>query len=168
MKIVAFSDSHGSRGLLREAVALALRGAPVDICVHCGDGARDMEAVAPILRDANPGVRIYTVRGNCDVGAFQYPALEVFEAGGVRVLATHGHAYGVKYHTGALAAAAREQGAQIAFFGHTHRPLLEDAGGVYLINPGAVCQHRPGGAAYAQVLVEPNGRFRADLMNWLA
>jgi len=168
VKIIAVSDSHGSTGLLREAVLQALSGAPVDVFVHCGDGVRDVAAVEPILRDANPNVRLYTIRGNCDMGAFQYPALELFEAGGVRMLAAHGHAYGVKYQYHQLAAAAKDQNAAIAFFGHTHRPLLEAVGSALLINPGAVCKHQTGGIAYAQVIVDPNGKFRADLMPWLA
>jgi uncharacterized protein len=168
MKVVAVSDSHGNRGLLREAVLQALRGAPVDVFVHCGDGARDVEAVEPILRDANPAVRLYVVRGNCDAGAFQYQALELFEAGGLRMMATHGHAYGVKNGYGELASAAKDHGAKIVFFGHTHLPLLEAVHGVYLVNPGAVCGRPDSGVAYAQVLSEAGGRFRADLMNRLA
>lgn len=167
MKIVAFSDSHGNRELLREAAEQALRGAPIDICVHCGDGVRDLDALEPILRDRNPNVRLYAVRGNCDVGAFDMPILEMFEAEGVRMMATHGHAYHVKTEYGTLLSVAQARGAKVAFFGHTHHPLLEPAQGIYLINPGAVCQHLPGNIAYAQVLVSPGGAMRTDLMPWL-
>ena len=167
MRIVAFSDSHGNHGLLRDAVEIAMRGSPIDVCVHCGDGARDMEAVEPILRDKYPGIRIYTVRGNCDIGAFNVPVLEYFEVGGVRMIATHGHAYHVKSEYDSLLCEAETLGAKVAFFGHTHRPLLEAIRDVYLINPGAVCQHMPGNIAYAQVLVQADGKIRADLMHWL-
>lgn len=167
MKIVAFSDSHGNRGLLRDAVEMAMRGSPIDICVHCGDGARDMEAVSPILRDKYPDIRIYTVRGNCDIGAFDLPVLEYFEANGVRMIATHGYLYGVKTGYENLLCAAEDKGAKVAFFGHTHHSLLEPARGIYLINPGAICQRMPGNIAYAQVMVDANGKIRADLMKWL-
>lgn len=166
MKIVAFSDSHGSVCLLRDAVMQALEGSPIDVCVHCGDGARDMDAVEPLLRDANPNVRIYTVRGNCDFGAFRFPALELFDVNGVRMLATHGHAYNVKSEYGSLLNAAADRGAKVAFFGHTHRSLLEPKHGVYLINPGAVCSRLSGNSAYAQVLVDASGKLRADLIPW--
>lgn len=165
MKIVAFSDSHGNVGSLRDAVFQALEGAPVDVCIHCGDGARDMDAVEPILRDANPDMRIYTVRGNCDIGAFRFPVMELFDVNGVGMLATHGHAYNVKSEYEGLLCAAAERGAKVAFFGHTHRPLLESSRGVYLINPGAIC-NRSSTAAYAQVLVDACGRLRADLIPW--
>ena len=167
MKIVAFSDSHGNRGLLRDAVEMAMRGSPIDVCVHCGDGARDMDAIAPILRDRYPDIRIYTVRGNCDIGAFDLPMLEYFEVNGVRMIATHGHAYNVKTGYESLLCEAASKGAKVAFFGHTHKPLLEAARGIYLINPGAIAQHMAGNIAYAQVLVDSAGTIRADLMRWL-
>lgn len=167
MKIIAFSDSHGNVNLLRDAVEQATRGARIDACVHCGDGVRDLDAVAPILRAHNPDIRLYAVRGNCDLGAFDMPVLEQFELNGVRMFATHGHVYNVKTEYGALLCAAEARGAKVAFFGHTHRPLLEPAHGLYLINPGAICQHMPGNIAYAQVTVEADGKVRADLMPWL-
>jgi uncharacterized protein len=168
VKIVAFSDSHGSREMLRSAAEAAMRGAPIDICVHCGDGVRDMDAVEPILRAANPDVRVYTVRGNWDVGTFSLPVLELFEANGVRMIATHGNAYDVKTHYGALLSAAQQHGAKVAFFGHTHRPMLEAIQGIYMINPGALYQCQRGNVAYAQVLVDARGVIRADLMTWQA
>ena len=167
MKIVTFSDSHGNTGILRDAVQQAMRGAPIDVCVHCGDGARDMDAIAPILRDANPNVRIVSVRGNCDLCAFDVPALDIFKANGVTMLATHGHLYNVKTEYQSLLSAARERSAAVVFFGHTHRPLLENVYGTYLINPGAICAHMPGNIAYAQVTVDATGKLRADLMKWL-
>ena len=167
MKIIAVSDSHGNRPLLREAVLQAMQGAPIDVFVHCGDGARDLDAVEPILRDVNPNVRIYSVRGNCDIGAFDIPQTELFEVNGARVFATHGHLYGVKTEYESLTCAAHSQGAQIAFFGHTHRPFLEAVRGIYLMNPGAVCAQLAGNVAYAQALVDAQGHIHADLMRWL-
>ena len=166
MKIVAFSDSHGNPGMLCDAVEMAMRGSPIDICVHCGDGAYDMNYVEPILRERCPNVILYKVRGNWDIGAFDLPAMEIFEANGVRMIATHGHLYHVKSDYGGILTAAESKGAKVAFFGHTHHSLLEPARGVYLINPGAICQRLAGNVAYAQVLVDSEGKIRADLMRW--
>ena len=168
MKIIAVSDSHGNLRQLRDALEQAMRGAPIDVCIHCGDGVRDLDAIAPILLDANPNARLVGVRGNCDMAAFDAPPLELLEVGGVRVLATHGHLYQVKHGLESLCCMAEARGAQIAFFGHTHRPFLEMVRGVYMINPGAICAQMPGNIAYAQVLVQPDGAFRGDLMKWLA
>ena len=168
MKIVAFSDSHGNRSILRDAAFTALQRGPIDICVHCGDGARDMDAIEPILLDANPNTQIYAARGNCDFGAFSLPYMETFEANGVRMLVTHGHTYDVKTHYAGLTSVAESLHAKVAFFGHTHRPMLEAVHGIYLINPGAICAYMPGNVAYAQVIVAPDGKIRADLMSWLS
>ena len=167
MRIVAFSDSHGNPAQLREAAETALRVGPADIVVHCGDGVRDLAAAEPLFRAVNPNVRFYAVRGNGDMSAFFVPTLELFEAEGVRMLATHGHLYDVKTHLGALLSAAESHKASVVFFGHTHRPLLDEAHGVTLINPGAVCSRLPGNIAYASVTVDARGRLRADLMPWL-
>lgn len=168
MKIVAFSDSHNHPALLTQAVLQAQQTGVIDICVHCGDGIRDLDTIEPILRQANPNVRLYGVRGNCDLGVFQYHTVELFDANGIRFMVTHGHTYHVKDHYEGLRIAARGYGAKVAFFGHTHRSLLTESCGVTLINPGAIINHLPGGIAYAQVLVEPSGEFRADLFRWLA
>lgn len=166
MKIVAFSDSHGSRDLLRDGLEQALRGSGVDVCVHCGDGACDLEVLAPLVLEANPHARIYAVRGNCDICANDLPLLELFDAQGVRMLATHGHLYDVKSGFSTLQSMAMARGAKVAFFGHTHKPFLEMVQGVMLVNPGAICSHMPGNVAYAQLIVDEQGKLRADLIKW--
>ena len=45
--------------------------------------------------------------------------------------------YGVKYDLDTLADAAAARGAQVALFGHTHIPLAETRGRVFLFNPGS-------------------------------
>ena len=47
------------------------------------------------------------------------------------------HMYGVKYDLDTLADAAAARGAQVALFGHTHIPLAETRGRVFLFNPGS-------------------------------
>ena len=166
MRIIAVSDTHANLNYLRDAVQQALEGPAPDIWVHCGDGARDMDAVEPILLDAKPDMRIYRVRGNCDLSLHALPTMELFEAGGVRMIAAHGHTFSVKSQYEELLCKAESLGAKVAFFGHTHSPFLENARGVYLINPGALCQRLGGNTAYAQVIVAPDGKLRADLIKW--
>jgi len=166
MKVIAVSDTHGNLNYLRDAVEQALESPAPDVWVHCGDGARDMDAVEPILLDANPNMRIYRVRGNGDFSLHLLPTMELFEVGGVRMIAAHGHTFSVKEQYEALLCKAESLGAKVAFFGHTHSPFLENARGVWLINPGAVCQRLAGNTAYAQVTVSPEGKLRADLIKW--
>lgn len=165
MRVVAFSDSHGKADELLAAVRLALRGGRIDVCVHCGDGMRDMDGVEPALREANPDVRIYTVAGNCDLAVIDPVYAAEFTADGVRMLAVHGDKHSAKQHYGALVELAQRRGAAVLFFGHTHRPFLEAEGGVYLINPGAVERAHAGRVAYAQAVVD-GGSLRADLVFW--
>lgn len=166
MRVVAFSDSHGKTEELLAAVRLALRGGRIDVCVHCGDGMRDMDDAEPVLREANPDVLVYAVTGNCDLAVVDPVYAAEFTVGGVRMLAVHGDKQNAKLHRGGLIELAQRRGAAVLFFGHTHRPFLEAEGGVYLINPGAVDRAHTGRVAYAQVVADGVGAFRADLVLW--
>lgn len=151
MKILVFSDSHGRLGPMVEAVE-AERPQRV---FFLGDNYRDGQALA----EGYPELPVELVRGNCDWDAG--PEELLLEAGGVRFLLTHGHRYGVKSGTDRLARAARERGADVACFGHTHEALNMPGQGVWLFNPGSA-----GGiharVGYGMILVE-NGRFRTEL-----
>lgn len=130
MKLLIVSDTHGDRRALERAVNAEPDAAAV---LFLGDGLRDAEA----LGDARPALRIYSVRGNCDLASFA-PADALAPFGGVLFFYTHGHLYGVKSGLDALARAAAARGAGAALFGHTHRAALERRGGVLLFNPGAL------------------------------
>ncbi len=129
LRILVVSDSHGdARSLMR-----ALDEQPDAHCVlHLGDGAAEMRALAPTCP-----VPVYQVCGNCDT-ASALPAEQELRIGGVPLLMTHGHRYGVKGGLGALAAEARRRQARIALFGHTHQSLTRYEDGLYLINPGSI------------------------------
>ena len=147
MKLLIFSDSHGRLDAMRR---IARREAPERI-VHLGDYASDALALAREF----PEIPVSFVPGNCD-GRTPYPDTLVETYEGVTLFMTHGHRYGVKRDLLHLSLAARESGAAIALFGHTHMPLLERDGELLLLNPGA-CQDR-GAAPYAVVELE-NGRI---------
>ena len=168
MKVIAVSDSHGNPSALRAAVEQAMQSAPIDVFVHCGDGARDMDNVTPLLLDANPDTRIYIIRGNWDVCAINTQTEELFEVGSVRFFSTHGDRYQVKSTYENLLSRAEALGAKVAFFGHTHRSWLQPTRGIYMINPGAICNRLINNVAYAQVLVDAQGHIHADLMPWLS
>ena len=80
--------------------------------------------------------------GNCDWGAVDAPEV-LTEYGGVRILMMHGHTRHVK--AGAMSAvyAAREMGAQILLYGHTHQPLVDFDGTLWVMNPGSVGRGSP-------------------------
>ena len=82
------------------------------------------------------GVDFYHVPGNCDFFTSAPPSLTI-SLDGVRIFLTHGHLFGVKSGLTRLTLEARRVGAQLALFGHTHRALLEEQDGLWLMNPGA-------------------------------
>lgn len=130
MKAAVFSDTHTNTALMVEAV----RRCRPDVIIHLGDHDRDTN----VLRVEFPEIPLYNVCGNCDL----YPAApdtEIVPLGPVKAFITHGHLYNVEYdRLDSLVYAAQEQGAKIAMYGHTHRPLYEEIGGVKVLNPGSL------------------------------
>ena len=134
MKLLIVSDTHGDLRALRRAVEKEQDAAAV---IFLGDGLRDAET----LQDERPALRLYTVRGNCDLG-LSAPAGALAPFGGALFFYTHGHLYSVKSGLTELAEAAAAREAQAALFGHTHRQTLEERNGVILFNPGALSTHQ--------------------------
>ncbi len=128
LKILVFSDSHGLLGYLYDAIEAEMP----DVVLHLGDHLRDAEAIEA----AFDRPEFYMVAGNCDYDAAGQTE-RLLELDGVRIFMTHGHRYGVKMRLDSLCARAESLGAQLALFGHTHQPLLEQRGGLWLLNPGA-------------------------------
>ena len=112
MKIIVISDSHGDCAAVTE-VMKRQRGA--DLFLHLGDGISEFEAAAESL-----GLPHFGIKGNCDFGRSDSQTTATLELDGRRIMLTHGHLYGVKYGLSRLEAAARENNADIALFGHTH------------------------------------------------
>lgn len=134
MKILVLSDSHGEQRYMEQAVS---QEQPHCI-IHLGDRQRDAER----LRELYPYTDFISVPGNCDLGALDEPVV-VAELGGVRFFITHGHLHGVKMGLLRLYYAAREAGAAVAVYGHTHIANHEIMDSVQLLNPGAAGGTRP-------------------------
>ncbi|MEA4965681.1 MAG: metallophosphoesterase [Oscillospiraceae bacterium] len=128
LKILVFSDSHGCLSGMEEAVG---REQP-DLIFHLGDYVRDYAQ----LRCLFPQIPGVSLAGNCDFAA-QEPVQVLTEEGGVRIFACHGHTYQVKSGLLRLKLAAKEKGADLCLFGHTHAGFCEKADGIWFLNPGA-------------------------------
>lgn len=131
MRLFIISDSHGDLFTLDRILS---RATGFDAILHLGDGAADML----LEKERTENIPVICVRGNCDSPAYGYPDKEVLTFDDVRILACHGHAYGVKYGMTRLSLAAEEAGAALCLFGHTHSPLCEQADGITFLNPGSV------------------------------
>ncbi|MBB6445639.1 metallophosphoesterase [Bacillus benzoevorans] len=127
MKVLVVSDSHG---LTSELEQLRERhGEEVELFIHCGDS--ELSADHPAL------INYAVVRGNCD-GDGRHSAELLQEAGNRKILITHGHRYSVKSGMMKLSYKARESGADIVCFGHTHYLGAEMVYDTLFINPGSI------------------------------
>ena len=152
-KICVFSDSHGVYDHMRRAV----EAERPDLVLHLGDGAGDLER----LRSAFPSPEYHNVQGNCDYRP-RLPRTLCLQVEGITVFAAHGHEHQVKLdpELTRFRYAALEAGADLALFGHTHRPFLSRFQGMTLLNPGSIGPSpRPG---YAVVTVDGD-RFTPEL-----
>ena len=127
-KLGVIADSHRSRTNIRRALE---KMGDCQLILHLGDHDSDMDAFGL------PENRLLSVPGNCDPLSFA-PGLRIFERDGVRVLMTHGDAYGVKFSLIRLALKAKEAGAHLALYGHSHVQRADDDGEVLCLNPGAL------------------------------
>ena len=128
MKILIFSDSHGSLAPMLEIVESQR---PQEV-FHLGDYLEDAQA----LSHAYPDLPVTMVPGNCD-GWTGLPGQLVVERGGVPILLSHGHVWQVKSGPERALEAARAAGAQVLLYGHTHRPVCRREGELWVCNPGA-------------------------------
>ncbi|MBK8138126.1 MAG: YfcE family phosphodiesterase [Chloroflexi bacterium] len=141
------SDTHLPKRLRRvpDAVFRVLQG--VDLVLHAGD-VGDLSVLDSLSQIAP----VIAVHGNDEspesVNALPYRQLIV--AAGHRVLLTHGHFTDPIMETAQRAddnwptsferwaSVAREHGADVMFYGHSHIPSVTQVSGVWLINGGAL------------------------------
>ena len=129
MKLLIFSDSHGNVELMEKAVRME----HPDQILHLGDLVRDAQE----LQSRFPQIPVTIVAGNCDGRRTDLPEQRVITLGDCKILMMHGHNYHVKAGIGEAVRAAREAGAHILLFGHTHVPQCEFRSGIWIVNPGS-------------------------------
>ena len=122
------SDTHG---LVRPGVFSALEG--VELILHAGDVGdgvlEELTAIAPVR----------AVRGNTDpVGIPGLADALDLELGGKRVHVSHGHEVGSPTPDKLLATYS----ADVIVYGHTHKQLVVNAEGRWVVNPGAAGAQR--------------------------
>lgn len=127
-RVLVLSDSHGNVGNMIRAVK---REEP-DMILHLGDCVVDADA----LRREFPHITMVNVPGNCD---FSWGDTErLIDIDGYKVLMCHGHTYGVKMSYMHLELHAKEVGADLALFGHTHKLFYDKHNGLAMMNPGSI------------------------------
>ena len=146
MKLFFISDIHGSLHYLNKALEQYEKEA-ADYIIILGDelyhGARN-----PLPEGYNPkevavllnsyADKIIAVRGNCDSEVDQmvleFPVMSDYSTilyEGRRIFLSHGHIYGPD-HLPILSSG------DLFVYGHTHIPVAEKKGDIYVINPGSI------------------------------
>lgn len=149
-KILIISDSHGEE----DCVLQAFERVQPDMVLHLGDHDRDVRC----LESRCPQIPIVALRGNCDMMS-RAPMEFNTDIEGVRLFAAHGHLQNVKGGMLHMSYAAREAGAKLCLFGHTHRAVLTESFGTIFMNPGACGGGRP---SYGVAILN-NGAIQANI-----
>ena len=141
-RVGLISDTHG---LLRPQAVAVLQGS--DFIVHGGDigdaGILDaLKAIAPLT----------VVRGNNDreLWAARIPETEFLQVAGVLIYAVH--------DLSQIDIDPAAAGVRVVVSGHSHKPKIEERGGVLYVNPGSAGPRRfklP--IAVAELIVVGNG-----------
>lgn len=136
MRIGITGDTHRKVQAIRQIVRMA---PPVEMWLHTGDHAAD----ANLLHSLS-GLPVTSVTGNCDYVREAFRPDELLELEGFHIWLTHGHKYIDRHEAADMAWWARQLGADIAVYGHTHVPKNEYYGDTLLLNPGSPCRPRGG------------------------
>ena len=129
-KILVISDTHGLVLPLKE---IFNHHSDITAIFHCGDS--ELMNFDPILK------KVHVVRGNCDYDR-TLPNELLIKIGQHKIYITHGHMHGVKSSLDQLQMRAKEMGAEIALYGHSHVARADVADGILLVNPGSLAYPR--------------------------
>ncbi|MCL1949780.1 MAG: metallophosphoesterase [Turicibacter sp.] len=128
MEIIIASDNHYNQKVLE--LIHGRHHQDADLFLHLGDSQLPYDS--PLMKD------FIKVAGNCDYDR-NYPSHQVQDLPGLdKIFMAHGHEHGVKETTKRLEAAAKDVGATIACYGHSHCvDVYREDGGLIVINPGS-------------------------------
>ncbi len=155
MRILIVSDTHGKHGNLDEVLE---KEGKIDLFIHAGDVEEEyyIDAVLDCPK--------HVVAGNNDYFT-QLPKEKEFYIGEYKIFLTHGHNYRLYTGTQYLKQAAQQRGVDIVIYGHTHRPCIENDGGLMVLNPGSISEPRQSGrqATYIVAEVDKSGQISFEL-----
>lgn len=156
MQCLILSDSH-SHG---ENIGKALRKCPdAEVVFYLGDGISALDGYIERYRDK----AWFFVLGNCDrpecINGSFVKKVDTITLCKRKIVLTHGDLYGAKYGVGGLISLAKESGADIILFGHTHKRLeyYDSQHGIWLFNPGALENSWDTGASFGLLTLNEKG-----------
>ncbi len=147
MKIIAFSDAHGNKGVINRIINY---NPDADYIISLGDS----ELSYDFLQDLD----IIAIKGNYprDPG-FAYEGELDIE--GKKVYLTHGHKFGVHRKLTKLSSHGLKHGYDLVLYGHTHIAKVDKVGIMYLVNPGSIKSPRNSIAPSYVVITLEDGAF---------
>ena len=156
LKVLIISDTHRRDHLFPRILDAE---APIDMLVHAGD-LEGSEFYYEAMTDAE----FHCVAGNNDLFS-DVPDEDEFMIGPLKAFLVHGHQYRISMTDSLLIEKARSRGAQVLIYGHTHRPVAENRGGLLVLNPGSLTYPRPYGnpPSYIVLTVSPGGEGHAEI-----
>lgn len=157
MDILIISDSHGKNDNIKKLLS---RFRHLDLVIHLGDS----QCYPGTMTGLMP-CPLHIVRGNCDFIP-GYPTNDVIPLQEHLAFITHGHNHYVKYRFDELRDAAKANGADIAMFGHTHEPCIDDSDSELLIlNPGSIERPRQanGRPSYIFLGIDEDGTLHPNI-----
>ncbi|MDO5026973.1 MAG: metallophosphoesterase [Tissierellia bacterium] len=129
MKIAIVADSHGDVSMLVNKLDLLK---DCDLLIHLGDYDSDVDQISKFL-----DIKMEVVRGNNDYSS-RFDKDKVLNIEGHKIFLTHGNNYNVYFGLERLYYKAKDLGADIVLYGHTHYYYYEDLGDVKILNPGSL------------------------------
>lgn len=151
MKILVFSDSHGNS--LRIKKAISDHEAGCNLIIHLGDGRADMEYVSQFY----PEIPCIMISGNSESRKRDEKIVEI---GGIKIICIHGHTFNVKKDINEAQLYAKNAGADILLYGHTHfaddtLSCFDDGRRIRSFNPGSIGKGYP--PSYGIIIIPKDG-----------
>lgn len=148
MQFVLISDTHGDAVII-ERVKRFYPNA--DLFIHCGDSelAADHESLQ----------NVHVVQGNCDWRK-RFEDEIIIPVENIKIFVTHGHLYNVKSSIMSLYYRAKEVGANVVCFGHSHLLGAEKIDDTVFLNPGSL--RKPRGRKEKSFIV---GELKGNVLN---
>lgn len=158
MKILVVSDTHKNFHNLNEVVQKNL---DIDLMIHLGDGEHEFSDIYNLY----PQLNFVFVKGNSDYG--NYKTVRVISAKGYKILCVHGHEHNVHNGLDKVIEVAKDNGCQIALFGHTHLYRTEFMDNIYLMNPGSIDSPRNKRVpTYGIIEIDDEGKILLNIVEY--
>jgi hypothetical protein len=124
MKIAIISDTHDNWANFKKVIEW-LNKEKINLILHCGDISRQ-ETLNEMKRLFNGEIKF--VRGNADVDLIDIPESDEVESNGKKIAFAHFKEPAVEL--------CKSGKYDLVFYGHTHKPWMEEINGCRLVNPG--------------------------------